>query len=167
MIKPYKDFYPVLAVNTFVAENATVIGDVECRAGSSIWFGAVVRGDDGSIRIGENTNIQDNAIIHSGEDRPVCIGDQVTIGHNAIVHGCTVGSRTLVGMHATLLNGCRIGNNCIIGAGALVPENKVIPDNSIVMGVPAKIVGTVEEERLEHILENADKYCELAQTYLA
>ncbi|MBR1814012.1 MAG: gamma carbonic anhydrase family protein [Lachnospiraceae bacterium] len=166
MIIPFQNLYPAMALDVFVAENATIIGDVECRAGSSVWFGAVLRGDSGKITIGENSNVQDNATVHSDEGFEVNIGNHVTIGHNAVVHGCTVGDNTLIGMHATLLNGCRIGKNCLIGAGALIPEGKEIPDGSLVMGIPGKIIGHVSEEQVRNILENAKVYVEHAQAYL-
>ena len=115
----------------FVAPNATVLGDVILEAGSSVWYGAVLRGDDGTLTLGENTNVQDNAVLHCDPGGAVSLGKNVTVGHSALVHGCTVGDGSLIGMHATLLNHCVIGKNCIIGAGALVPEGMVIPDGSV------------------------------------
>ena len=116
----------------FVAPNATVLGDVILEAGSSVWYGAVLRGDDGTLTLGENTNVQDNAVLHCDPGGAVLLGKNVTVGHSALVHGCTVGDGSLIGMHATLLNHCVVGKNCIIGAGALVPEGKIIPDDSLV-----------------------------------
>ena len=122
----------------FVAPNATVQGDVILKAGSTVWYGAVLRGDDGQLIIGENSNVQDNAVLHCDVGGAVTLGRNVTVGHSALVHGCTVGDGSLIGMHATLLNHCVVGKNCIIGAGALVPEGMVIPDGSVAVGVPAQ-----------------------------
>ena len=127
----------------FVAPNATVQGDVILKPGSTVWYGAVLRGDDGTLTLGENSNVQDNAVLHC-----------------AVVHGCTVGDGTLIGMHATLLNHCVIGKNCIIGAGALVPEGMVIPDGSVAVGVPARVIKPVTEAQIEANLRNAEHYVE-------
>ena len=127
----------------FVAPNATVQGDVILKAGSTVWYGAVLRGDDGTLTIGENSNVQDNAVLHCDVGGAVMLGKSVTVGHGALVHGCTVGDGSLIGMHATLLNHCVVGKNCIIGAGALVPEGMVIPDGSVAVGVPARVIKQV------------------------
>ena len=127
----------------FVADNATVQGDVLLKPGTTVWYGAVLRGDSGTLTIGENTNIQDNAV-----------------GHCALVHGCTVGDDSLIGMHATLLNHSVVGKRCIIGAGALVPEGMVIPDGSVAVGVPAKIIKPVTEAQIAANLHNAAHYVE-------
>ena len=124
----------------FVADSAVVVGDVTLAPGSTVWYGAVVRGDEGSIYIGENTNVQDNAVLHCDTGSRIVLHRDVTVGHGAIVHGAEVGEGTLIGMHATLLNGCKVGKGCIIGAGALVPEGKEIPDHSVAVGVPARVV---------------------------
>ena len=124
----------------FVAGNAVVVGDVTLQPGSTVWYGAVIRGDEGPITIGENTNIQDNAVLHCDPGSHILLGRDVTVGHGAIVHGAEVGDGSLIGMHATLLDGCRVGRGCIIGAGALVPEGKVIPDGTVAVGVPARVV---------------------------
>ncbi len=124
----------------FIAPSADVMGNVTLGDGVNIWFGAVLRGDDNAITIGENTNVQDNAVLHLDTNFPCTIGKNVTIGHKAIVHGCTVGDNSLIGMGAIILDGAVIGRNCLIGAGALVGMNKEIPDNSLVMGVPGKII---------------------------
>ena len=121
----------------FVAPSATVQGDVVLKPGSTVWYGAVLRGDDGTLTIGKNSNVQDNAVLHCDIGGCVTLGENVTVGHCALVHGCTVGDGSLIGMHATLLNHCVVGKNCIIGAGALVPEGMVIPDNSDT----AKLIG--------------------------
>ena len=115
----------------FVADNATVQGDVLLKPGTTVWYGAVLRGDSGTLTIGENTNIQDNAVLHCDAGGKVLLGRNITVGHCALVHGCTVGDDSLIGMHATLLNHSVVGKRCIIGAGALVPEGMVIPDDSV------------------------------------
>ena len=150
----------------FIAENATVIGNVELGDNSSIWFGAVLRGDNDFIKIGERTNIQDLSIIHVDEGVPVTIGKEVTIGHGAIIHGATVGDNSLIGMRATLLNNSVIGKNCIVGAHALVTEGKIIPDNSLVIGIPAKIVKTLTNEEIEAIKLNFTSYVKKGKEYL-
>ena len=147
----------------FVAPNATVLGDVVLGPGSSVWYGAVLRGDDGTLTLGENTNVQDNAVLHCDPGGAVLLGKNVTVGHSALVHGCTVGDGSLIGMHATLLNHCVIGKNCIIGAGALVTQNVEIPDNSLVVGNPGKVKRAVTEEEIRWNLENARIYVEEAQ----
>ncbi|MFQ7013405.1 MAG: gamma carbonic anhydrase family protein [Faecalibacterium sp.] len=120
----------------FVAANATVLGDVTLGRGVNIWYGAVLRADEGALILGENSNVQDNAVLHCDPGGQVVLGKNVTVGHSALVHGCTVGDNSLIGMHATILNHAVVGKNCIIGAGALVPEGMVIPDNSVAVGVP-------------------------------
>lgn len=166
MIKNYKNISPEIADDVFVAENAVVIGSVEIGKGCSVWYGAVIRADSGSIVIGENTNIQDNCTVHTAFGYSVKIGNGVTVGHNAVVHGCTVGDNTLVGMNSTILNGAVIGNNCIVGAGALVTEHKKFPDNSLIIGVPAKAVSTLDDEAVEKIRQNGIEYTEFAKEYL-
>ena len=144
----------------FIAPNATVQGDVVLKRGPTIWYGAGRRGDDGTLTIGENSNVQDNAVLHCDVGGSVTLGKNVTVGHSALVHGCTVGDGSLIGMHATLLNHCVIGQNCIIGAGALVPEGMVIPDNSVAVGVPAKVIKQVTPVQVEGNLRNALHYVE-------
>ncbi|MCD6523062.1 MAG: gamma carbonic anhydrase family protein [Candidatus Diapherotrites archaeon] len=149
----------------FIAKNAVVTGDVSIGDNSSIWFNAVVRGDVNKIVIGENTNIQDNAVLHVSRDEGLTIGDNVTIGHGAIVHCKSIGNNVLIGMNATLLPGVIIGNNCIIGAGALVPPNMHVPDNSVVMGIPAKVVRKTTDDDIKRIIENAEEYVRLVREY--
>jgi len=144
----------------FVAPNATVQGDVVLKAGSTVWYGAVLRGDDGTLNIGENSNVQDNAVLHCDVGGGVTLGKNVTVGHSALVHGCTVGDGSLIGMHATLLNHCVVGKRCIIGAGALVPEGMVIPDDSVAVGVPARVIKRTTPEQAEANLRNAAHYVE-------
>ena len=147
MLLPFGGKVPRDEGAVFVAPNATVLGDVVLGPGSSVWYGAVLRGDDGTLTLGENTNVQDNAVLNCDPGGAVTLGKNVTVGHCALVHGCTVGDGSLIGMHATLLNHCVVGKNCIIGAGALVPEGKIIPDDSLVVGVPGKIIKQVSPEQ--------------------
>ena len=143
---------PDVGSAAFVAPNATLAGDVVLAAGSSVWYGAVVRGDTGAIRIGKNSNIQDNAVLHTGPNLGVTIGKNVSIGHSAVVHGCTVGDGALIGMHATVMNGA------VVGAGALVLENTVLPDGMVAMGVPAKVREAASPALVEANRKNAEGY---------
>ncbi|MHB1277425.1 MAG: gamma carbonic anhydrase family protein [Bacteroidia bacterium] len=152
--------------NAFITNTATVIGDVEMGDDCSVWFGAVIRGDSDRIRIGNRTNIQDNAVIHCDPGAPAIIGDDCVIGHLAIVHGAQLGNCVLVGMHATILNNAKIGNNVIIGANTLVTAGTIIPDNTMVLGSPGKPVGKLSEEQIAGIKENARVYVEKAKEYL-
>ena len=149
----------------FVAPNATVQGDVVLRPGSTVWYGAVLRGDDGTLTIGENSNVQDNAVLHTGPGLDVTIGRGVSIGHGAIVHGCTVGDNCLIGMHATILNGAVIGAGSLIAAGALVPEKMVVPAGSLVIGVPGKVMHPVSAAQAAGIKANEEEYLELAKLH--
>ncbi len=135
----------------FVAESAAVVGAVLLHHNVSVWFGAVVRGDYDSVTIGANSNIQDCAVVHMDDTFPVTIGEGVTVGHHAVVHGCTVGNNSLVGIHAVVMNGARIGRNCLIGSNALVTEGKEIPDGSLVLGSPGRVVRDLTREEIEEI----------------
>lgn len=150
----------------YIAEGAKIIGDVTIGEDSSVWYNAVIRGDSNSIVVGENTNVQDNAVLHTSDNHALQIGDNVTIGHGAIVHGCTVGNNVLIGMGAILLDGAVIEDNCIVGAGALVTQNKVVPEGSLVLGNPAKVIREITGEEKEAILKNADAYSEEAHKYM-
>jgi carbonic anhydrase/acetyltransferase-like protein (isoleucine patch superfamily) len=156
---------PTITQPAFVAENATICGNVAIGKDSSIWFGAVIRAEVGEVVIGEGCNIQDNAVIHTSYNCPVIIGNKVTIAHSSIVHGAIVEDDVLVGMHATVLDGARIGRGSLIAAGALVKENAVIPERSLVVGVPGKILRTLSESEYEHNLANARIYLEGAREY--
>lgn len=149
----------------FVADSAQVIGDVVLEEGAGIWFGAVLRGDNESIAVGEGSNIQENCVLHTDLGFPLVIGKGCTIGHAAILHGCTIGNNSLVGMGATVLNGAKIGENCLIGAGALVTEGKVIPDNSLVVGSPAKVVRTLGADSETMLRLSASHYVENARRF--
>lgn len=152
--------------DVWIADTARVFGQVTLGNNSSVWFGAVLRGDADEIRIGHRTNIQENAVVHVDPGFPVNIGNDCVIGHGAIVHGASLANHVLVGMQATVLNGAKIGNCCIIGAHALVTEGMVIPDNSLVMGVPAKVVKQLTPEQIEKVKRNAYHYAELSAQYL-
>lgn len=156
---------PCIDPSVFLAPNATVLGDVTVGADSSIFFGAVVRGDRAGITVGRGSNIQDNCVLHVEFDEPLTVGDHVTVGHGAILHGCTVGDGSLIGMGAVVLGGAVIGKHCIIGAGALVPQGMVIPDGSLAVGVPAKVRRTLTEQEIAGNLENAAAYVAEARAY--
>ena len=166
MIHSYQDKSPVCAPTARAAANATVLGNVTLDGESSVWFGAVLRGDEGSIHVGMGSNIQDNAVIHCDPSRPVSIGKDVTVGHGAIIHGCTVQDRCLIGMGAILLNSCVIGEGSLIAAGALVTQNTVIPPGSLVMGSPAKVIRTLRPEETADILHSAEAYRRLSAQQL-
>ena len=134
----------------YIAPNATVVGDVVLENNVSIWYGTVLRGDVGPIRIGEGTNIQDNCVLHD----PVTIGKGCTVGHGALVHGCTIGDHCMIGMGAIVLSGAKLGNNCVVAAGAVVKEGMCVPDGNVVMGIPARIVNPTRRELIEDIMKN-------------
>jgi carbonic anhydrase/acetyltransferase-like protein (isoleucine patch superfamily) len=149
----------------FIAENASVIGSVRLGNNASIWFGAVVRADEGTIVIGEDSNVQDCAVLHCEKGNDLVIGRGVTVAHQAMLHGCTVGDNSLIGVGAIVLNGAVIGKNCMVGAGALVLEGSVIPDNSLVLGSPAKVVRQMTEELTAEIRHAADHYVRNARDF--
>ena len=151
--------------SVYLAEGSKVLGKVAIGENSSVWFNAVIRADSSTISIGKNTNIQDNAVLHTSRNAKVIVGDNVTIGHGAIVHGCTVGNNVLIGMGAIILDNAIIGDNCIIGAGTLITQNKVIPEGSLVFGNPMKIVRCLTEEEKQSILNNANEYVHEAKNY--
>jgi carbonic anhydrase/acetyltransferase-like protein (isoleucine patch superfamily) len=155
----------VSGVPLFMAGNATVIGDVTVGKQVGIWFGAVIRADKDRIIIGDRSNIQDNCVVHTSKGFPVTIGNDVSVGHGAILHGCTIGDQVLIGMGAIIINGARVGNGSIIGAGAVITEGKDIPANSVVIGVPGKVVKQADPDQQQHILNNAASYIELAREY--
>ena len=149
----------------WVAPNAAVIGDVSLKKNASIWFGSVLRGDNDPIILGENSNIQDNSVCHTDDGMPLIIGNNVTVGHKVILHSCTVGDNSLIGMGSTVLNKAKIGNNCLVGANALVTEGKEFPDNSLIVGSPAKVkreLTDMEKKIIElsalHYVENMKRY---------
>jgi carbonic anhydrase/acetyltransferase-like protein (isoleucine patch superfamily) len=142
----------------WIAPSATVAGRVRIGRDVGIWFGAALRGDDEGLEIGERTNVQDNAVLHADPGFPLVIGRGCTIGHGAIVHGCTIGDNSLVGMGATVMNGARIGRNCIVGANALVTEGKAFPDNSLIMGAPAKALREIDAAAVAGLERSAEVY---------
>jgi carbonic anhydrase/acetyltransferase-like protein (isoleucine patch superfamily) len=155
----------VSGVPLFAAGNATIIGDVTVGEKVGIWFGAVIRADKDRIMIGDRSNIQDNCVVHTSKGFPVTIGTDVSVGHGAILHGCTIGNQVLIGMGAIIINGAKIGDGSIIGAGAVITEGKVIPPDSVVIGVPGKVVKQTDADQHQHILRNATSYIELATEY--
>lgn len=149
----------------FVAPNAVLIGRVRLLKHASVWFGAVLRGDNDWITIGENSNVQDNVVIHADAGFPVMLGSHVTVGHGAIIHSATVGDGALIGMGATLLNGAIIGAGCVVGANALVGEGKVFAEGSLIIGAPARAVRTLDAEQRQRLLDGANGYVAKAQRY--
>jgi carbonic anhydrase/acetyltransferase-like protein (isoleucine patch superfamily) len=161
----YKGKSPLLDSTVFVAPGAKVIGDVQVGAESTIWFNAVLRGDEGPITIGNRCSIQDNSTIHLYEDAPVVIEDEVTVGHNVILHGCKVGKRSIIGMGSTILDHAEIGEECIIGANTLIPPGKKIPPRSLVVGSPGKVVRELNEKDFEIIQLSIDSYVQKGYDY--
>jgi carbonic anhydrase/acetyltransferase-like protein (isoleucine patch superfamily) len=156
---------PQLGDGAWVADSAQVIGNVDLGANASVWFGVVIRGDNETIRIGRNTNVQDLSVLHSDAGVPLTLGDNVSVGHQVMLHGCTIGDGSLIGIQAVVLNNARIGRNCIVGAGSVVTEGKEFPDNSLIFGSPAKLVRTLDDKGLamlkyiaEHYVENGERY---------
>lgn len=149
----------------WVAPDANIIGQVEIGEDVGIWFGATLRGDNEPIRLGAGTNIQENTVIHVDPGFPVTIGEGCTIGHGAIIHGCTIGDNSLIGMGATVLNGARIGRNCLVGANALVTEGKEFPDNSLIVGSPAKAIRVLDDAAIEGLKRSASHYVKNWQRY--
>jgi carbonic anhydrase/acetyltransferase-like protein (isoleucine patch superfamily) len=167
MIQRFKGNSPSVHEKSFIADNASIIGDVVISEDVSIWFGAVLRGDINSINIGKGSNVQDNCVIHVGkENNKTNIGEYVTIGHGAIVHGSTVGNHCLVGMGAIILDGAEIGSYTIVGAGSLVPQGKKIPSGVLCLGSPAKVVRFLTEEEKASLHESAQIYIDLYKEYI-
>ncbi|QID32998.1 gamma carbonic anhydrase family protein [Pampinifervens florentissimum] len=168
IVKPYKDKYPVIHPSVFLAENSTVIGDVEIGEDSSVWYGTVIRGDVNYIRIGKGTNIQDNSVVHVTHDtHPTLIGDFVTVGHRVILHGCRIGNYVLIGMGAVVMDGVEIEDYVLVGAGALLTPNKKFPSGVLVAGFPAKVVRDLKEEEMRLIEESAKNYINYKNSYLS
>ena len=156
---------PVVDESAWVAPTADVMGNVQLAAEASVWFGAVLRGDNEPIIVGKRSNIQDNSVLHTDPGMPLTIGEGVIIGHQVMLHGCTIGDNTLIGIGATVLNGAKIGKNCLIGAHALITEGKEIPDNSMVVGAPGKIIRTLNEQQIAMLKLNADVYVANAKRF--
>lgn len=156
---------PLIADSAWVADSAQVMGNVELAADASIWFGAVVRGDTETIRVGQRTNIQDLSVLHADVGMPLTVGDDVTVGHKVMLHGCTIGDGSLIGIGAVVLNGAKIGKGCLVGAGSLVTEGKEFPDGSMIMGTPAKVVRQLTPEQLQGLLQSAEHYVSNARRF--
>ncbi|BCZ48312.1 transferase, hexapeptide repeat family protein [Clostridium gelidum] len=163
MIKNFIDKKPTFEEEVYIAETAVIIGDVTLKRNTNIWFGAVLRGDVESIVIGENTNIQENSIVHVDENNKVEVGNGCTIGHGVIVHGCKIGDNTLIGMGAIILNGAQIGNNTIVGAGSLITQNKKFDDGVLIIGNPAKVVRRLTDGEIENNKKSCLNYIELSK----
>ena len=161
------DVAPSIDPTAWVAESAHVIGSVSLAADTSIWFGAVLRGDSEAIVVGRGSNVQDGSVLHADSGKPTTVGEGVTIGHLVMLHGCTIGDNSLVGIGAVVLNGARIGRNCLVGARALVTEGKTFPDNSLIVGSPATAVRTLTDEQVEGLRWSARHYVENARRFRA
>ncbi len=158
MIYALNDIAPEIAASAWVAETAVLIGRVVLEPEANIWFGATLRGDNEEIRIGQGSNVQENAVLHTDMGYPLTIGANCTIGHMVMLHGCTIGDGSLIGMGATILNGAKIGKGCLIGACALITEGKEIPDGSLVMGAPGKVIRMLDDEAQARLLMSARGY---------
>ncbi|WCM92083.1 gamma carbonic anhydrase family protein [Acidovorax sp. NCPPB 2350] len=158
---------PRIADSAWVADSAEVMGNVVLGEEASVWFGAVLRGDNEALTIGAGTNVQDGSVLHSDPGQPLVLGEGVTVGHRVVLHGCTVGDGSLIGIGAVVLNGARIGRNCLVGAGALVTEGKEFPDGSMILGSPAKAVRQLSPEHIEGLRRNAQTYIANARRFRA
>jgi carbonic anhydrase/acetyltransferase-like protein (isoleucine patch superfamily) len=156
---------PHIAESAWVADSAQVIGKVEIAQDASVWFGAIVRGDTETIRIGRGTNIQDGSVLHADLGMPLTVGDNVTVGHKVMLHGCTIGDNSLIGIGAVVLNGAKIGKACLVGAGSLVTEGKEFPDGSMILGSPAKVVRALSAEQQEGLRRSAEQYTHNAHRF--
>lgn len=166
MLHRFEEKFPTVHENSFVAQSADVVGDVNIAQDASIWFGAVLRGDTNSIYIGKGSNVQDNCVLHANiDDSPVCIGENVTVGHGSILHGCVVGDRALIGMGSIIMDGVEIGEDTIIAAGSLITSGKEIPSGVLCIGSPAKVVRTLTDEEKRSLVESADRYIMMSKKY--
>lgn len=159
------DIAPEIDPGAYITDSANIIGKVKIEAGASIWFDVTIRGDNELITVSENSNVQEGCILHTDPGHPLTIGKNVTIGHQAMLHGCTIGEGSLIGIQAVILNGAKIGKNCLVGAGALITEGKEFPDNSLIIGSPAKAVRTLNEEDILRMHSNTLNYVRRAQAY--
>ncbi len=156
---------PRIAATAWVADSAQVMGRVALADSASVWYGAVLRGDNEWITLGERSNVQEGCVLHTDMGWPLTLGADVTVGHQAMLHGCTVGDGSLIGIQAVLLNGVQIGSGCLVGAGAVVTEGQVFPDHSLILGAPAKLVRTLTAEQLQRIKSSATQYVQKAQRH--
>lgn len=161
------DHVPRIAAGAWVADSAQVIGRVALAEGASVWYGAILRGDNEWITIGTRSNVQDGSILHTDMGWPLTLGEDVSIGHQVMLHGCTVGDGSLIGIQAIVMNGARIGRNSLVGAGAIVTEGKEFPDNSLILGAPAKLVREMTADQIERIRAGAAHYVDNAQRHRA
>jgi carbonic anhydrase/acetyltransferase-like protein (isoleucine patch superfamily) len=159
------DISPEIDPSAYITDSAKIIGKVKIDAMASIWFDVTIRGDNELIHVGENSNVQEGCILHTDPGCPLTIGKNVTIGHQAMLHGCSIGDGSLIGIQAVILNGAKIGKNCLVGAGALVTEGKEFPDNSLIIGTPAKAVRTLDAQDILRMHGNTQHYVERAQEY--
>jgi len=165
MLRSFRGIAPQVALSAYVDDSAQIIGDVEIGERSSVWPNASLRGDTGPIRVGSETSIQDNCVLHLDEGFPLTVGDRVTVGHSVTLHGCTIGDESLIGIGATVLNGARIGKGSVVAAGSLVPEGMIVPPSTLVMGVPAKAKRVVTAEEQARFAEGVAHYVEKARVY--
>lgn len=165
MILKLDNIKPKIHENTFIANSADIIGNVEIFENVSIWFGAVLRGDVEKIVVGKNSNIQDNSTVHTDFGIPCIIGENVTVGHNVVLHSCNISDNVIVGMGSTILNGAKIAKNCLVGANSLVTHKLEYEEGVLILGNPAKIVRILTDEEIEHIVKNANHYVENAKRY--
>ena len=161
----FKTYSPKIENSAWIAHDANIIGKIEIQKKASIWFGATLRGDNEEILLGQGSNIQENCVLHTDHGFPLTIGKNCTIGHSVILHGCSIADNTLIGMGSTILNGAKIGKGCLIGAGSLITENKVIPDGSLVMGSPGKVIRELDDEGKDSLIGSALHYQERASDF--
>ena len=166
MMEIYMDDDFQISPEVYIARSASLHGKIHIDKDSSVWDNAVIRADLAQVLIGEGSSVQDNVTVHVDTDRPSIIGDYVTIGHNAVIHGAEIGNNTIIGMGAIVLNGAKIGINCIVGAGSVITEKTIIPDNSLVLGIPGKVIRTNSEATISAIRSNAETYIKLTRSYL-
>lgn len=156
---------PQVHESAWVADSAQVIGAVTLESDASVWFGAVLRGDTETLRIGKGSNVQDGSVLHADVGQPLTVGESVTVGHQVMLHGCAIGDGSLIGIQAVVLNGARIGRYCLVGAGSLVTEGKEFPDGSMIMGSPARVVRQLTPEQIEGLKRSAASYMENARRF--
>jgi carbonic anhydrase/acetyltransferase-like protein (isoleucine patch superfamily) len=156
---------PDIDPSAYITDSANVIGNVRIEANASIWFDVTIRGDNELITVGENSNLQEACVLHTDPGFPLTIGKNVSVGHQAMLHGCIIGEGSLIGIQAVILNGAKIGRNCLVGAGALITEGKEFPDNSLIIGAPAKVARTLSEEDIARLHGNASNYVKRGQFY--
>ena len=158
---------PTIHESVFVADTATIVGKVTLEENASVWFGAAIRGDNEPIAIGEGSNVQEGAVLHTDPGRPLSIGKDVTVGHQAMLHGCTIGDGSLVGIQAVILNGAIIGRHCLVGAGSVVTENKTFPDRSLILGAPARVARELTDEEVKGLEQSAKNYVDRRDLFKA